>query len=109
MLPNVLLIIVNVSSHDFYYLCNLPFQLVGVLVILILEFHMSPFLFCSWPHSVNVIVISTLTCVLWTFSLTIFYRKRFITSAIMCCHCAVFQLPLLTDLLYQFSPVSLVS
>lgn len=40
MLPNVLLIIVNVSSHDFYYLCNLPFQLVSVLVILILEFHM---------------------------------------------------------------------
>lgn len=41
MLPNVLLIIVNVSPpHDFYYLCNLPVQLVSVLVILILEFHM---------------------------------------------------------------------
>lgn len=36
MLPNVLLI---VSMFDFYYLCNLPFQCVSVLVILILEFH----------------------------------------------------------------------
>lgn len=43
MLPNVLLIVSQCfSSHDFYYLCNLPFQLVSVLVILILEFHICP-------------------------------------------------------------------
>lgn len=42
MLPNVLLIVSMFLPMIFTTFCNLPFQLVSVLVILILEFHMCP-------------------------------------------------------------------
>lgn len=73
MLPNVLLIVSMFLPMIFTTFCNLPFQLVSVLVILILEFHVSPLLLYSWPHSMNTLAISTLTRVLWTFSLTVFF------------------------------------
>lgn len=107
MLPNVLLIVsMSFFRHDFYYLCNLPFQLVSVLVILILEFHICPpFLFYNGSHSTNTLALSIDSCFMDIFSYQ-FYRKHLSAFVMlnMCCDCVILRLPHPTDLLYQFFP-----
>lgn len=100
MLPNVLLIVKISSSRHFYYLCNWPFQLVSVLVLLILEFHTCPLV---------VLIVQWTLAFLKTFPFTVFFF--FIGNILVhssWTHCLFFVCLLshLTDLLYQFFPSS---
>lgn len=82
MLPNVLSKCLGLLSHAFYYLCILPFQLISILVILILEFHICPHLDSKCVSFNKCAIFHNDPCFL-NISLQI-YRKHFSALIIMC-------------------------